>query len=218
MLLYKRSSIKISWVMVQVGRGFLTKNVDTSMMEMLRSSSLLSPASSSPAGKSHEDAAVLVVLKFFNKRVNALFERRASSAVDRWSAQIAFPGGRFSPSDITLDRTACREFLEETGFDVCSRFELLGYLQPVHPGNQPEVTVYPFICVAEGELEFKPNQEVEELFWIPIQDMKYRYSEIRIADRIVRTRALVYNSKIVWGMTQRILESLIAILKIRIAE
>jgi 8-oxo-dGTP pyrophosphatase MutT (NUDIX family) len=192
--------------------------VDTSLNERLRSSSLLSPVADSPKGRSHEDAAVLVVLKLVGERVNALFERRASSAVDRWSAQIAFPGGRFSPSDITLDRTACREFLEETGVDVCSRFELIGYLQPVHPGNQPEVTVYPFICIAEGELEFRPNQEVEELFWIPIQEMKYRYSEIRVTDRIVRTRALVYNGKIVWGMTQRILESLMSILNINVAE
>jgi len=184
----------------------------------LRSSSLLAPVSSSPKGRSHEDAAVLVLLKLVNKRVNALFEKRASSAVDRWSAQIAFPGGRFSPSDKTLDRTACREFLEETGVDACQRFELVGYLQPVHPGNQPEVTVYPFLCIAEGEMVFRPNQEVEELFWIPIQDMKYRYSEIRIADRVVRTRALVYDGRVVWGMTQRILESVIAILEIRISE
>ncbi|MEM0117322.1 MAG: CoA pyrophosphatase [Conexivisphaerales archaeon] len=185
-----------------------------SIEKMLKESGKLKPLSFSPRGKSHEDAAVLVVLRLVEGKLNALFERRAKSALDRWSSQIAFPGGRYSPSDVSLDKTACREFLEETGADACSSFQLLGYLQPVHPGNQPEVTVYPFICIAKYSLEFRPNQEVEELFWIPIEDMKYSSVEITLPGRVVATKALVYDGKVVWGMTQRIVESLAQILGI----
>lgn len=48
-------------------------------------------------------------------RVEALFIKRAVQERDRWSGQVAFPGGRWSPSDVDDCATAVRETWEETG-------------------------------------------------------------------------------------------------------
>lgn len=54
-----------------------------------------------------------------------LFIKRASRASDRWSAHIAFPGGRSEPDDENEKYTAMRETWEEVGLDVRSFFLFL---------------------------------------------------------------------------------------------
>lgn len=182
--------------------------------QRLSRSSLIHPISTSPKGRTHDDAAVIILIRPDEEGLKILFEKRVKSSLDRWSAQIAFPGGRFNPSDLTLDKTACREFFEETGFDTCSKFRLIGYLNPFHPANQREINVFPFISIATEDVTFRPNKEVEELFWIPVERMRYKHVKVNTYRGMIETKALTYEDKIIWGMTQRILESLASILGI----
>lgn len=48
-------------------------------------------------------------------RVEMLFIKRAVQERDRWSGQVAFPGGRRAPDDVNDCATAVRETWEETG-------------------------------------------------------------------------------------------------------
>jgi len=178
-----------------------------------RLKSKLNRVEDSPAGSDHNDAAVLILIRLIDGEPYALFEKRVESERDRWSAQVAFPGGRFEKDDVYLVRTACREFKEETGLDACSKWKLLGFLPFVRPGNVPEVRVFPFVCLAKGgsdeDFIFGKSEEVNELFWLPLYRLSHEYVEIVINDRKVATRALVYGERVVWGMTQRIVEMLL---------
>ena len=50
-----------------------------------------------------------------------LYIKRASRASDRWSAHIAFPGGRQDPDDENSHFTALRETYEEVGIDLAEK-------------------------------------------------------------------------------------------------
>ena len=62
------------------------------------------------------------------KQYEILYIRRNFHPKDRWSAHLAFPGGRREPGE-TEKETAEREVLEEVGLDLkSSNFKLLGRL------------------------------------------------------------------------------------------
>jgi 8-oxo-dGTP pyrophosphatase MutT (NUDIX family) len=54
-----------------------------------------------------------------------LYIKRATRTTDRWSAQVAFPGGRQEPEDENALYTAMRETWEEVGIDLAEQKEYL---------------------------------------------------------------------------------------------
>lgn len=54
-----------------------------------------------------------------------LYIKRASRSSDRWSAQVAFPGGRQEPDDENSLYTAMRETWEEVGIDLAEKKDFL---------------------------------------------------------------------------------------------
>lgn len=50
-----------------------------------------------------------------------LYIKRATRITDRWSAQVAFPGGRQEPDDENALFTAYRETWEEVGIDLAEK-------------------------------------------------------------------------------------------------
>lgn len=50
-----------------------------------------------------------------------LYIKRATRSTDRWSAQVAFPGGRQEPEDENSLFTAYRETWEEVGIDLAEK-------------------------------------------------------------------------------------------------
>jgi 8-oxo-dGTP pyrophosphatase MutT (NUDIX family) len=167
---------------------------------------VLRPVSSSTMGSGKNDAAVLILTRLEDGVLTLLFERRVMRREDRWSGQVAFPGGRFEEGDVTLNVTACREFQEETGVDICSFCPPLGFLPEVRPANLDSVRVVPFVSITDREFRFRPNEEVNELFWGPAFEMTRESREINVNGRKIRTKALVYKGYVIWGMTLRIIE------------
>jgi 8-oxo-dGTP diphosphatase len=144
-----------------------------------------------------------------------LFEKRATRSDDRWSGQVAFPGGKFKDGDVTLDKTACREFFEETGVEICGSGELIGFMDPLSPMNLPSLMVTPFVLILEQDADFRfnPSEEVESLFWADLMNLSYVETEVYSSSGKIRWRALAYEGNIVWGMTQRIIEELVKNMK-----
>lgn len=78
-----------------------------------------------------------------------------------------FPGGGVEPYE-TAELAAQRETMEETGYAVEGRPELLGlYLNRIAGGARDHVAVYIW-REFKTQLEFAPNMEIAELGWFPV--------------------------------------------------
>ncbi len=127
--------------------------------------------------------------------------------------QISFPGGRWEPQDATLEHTALREFMEETGA-LDTRIEVLGQLSPVYiPPSRSLVT--PFVGIAEALTPVAPDpREVAELIHLPLHlllrddTLKRREQYIQVMGRSVEIPYFDVHGHVVWGATAMMLAEL----------
>jgi 8-oxo-dGTP pyrophosphatase MutT (NUDIX family) len=81
-----------------------------------------------------------------------------------------FPGGGVEPGE-TAETAAAREALEETGFAIDGRPQLLGfYLNRIAGGDRDYVAVYIW-REFRSQLEFAPNLEIAECRWFDVDDL-----------------------------------------------
>jgi 8-oxo-dGTP pyrophosphatase MutT (NUDIX family) len=159
-------------------------------------------------------AAVAIALRDGNEGIEALFIHRAEREGDTWSGQIAFPGGRKEPGDPDLLATAIRETREEIGLDL-SIAERLGVLDDMHPRTPvlPPVVVRPFVFGLVERPRLTLGDEVQDAFWVAFValDAPGVRREVTIQHRgLTRTfPAYVVGNRTIWGMTERILTSLL---------
>jgi 8-oxo-dGTP pyrophosphatase MutT (NUDIX family) len=115
-------------------------------------------------------AAVALVLREAGSDLEALFIRRADHDEDPWSGHLAFPGGRLDPEDADARAAAERETIEELGVDLTdpSRVRCLGRLNDVL-GPAESIRVSAFVYGISGDTILRPNYEVREAFWTPLQ-------------------------------------------------
>ncbi len=166
------------------------------------------------AGENTRQAAVAVILRDGNDDTDILFIKRAEKAGDPWSGHMAFPGGHLEPADPDLRAAAARETLEETGLDL-SDGEYLGALdhQRAMPrGRTLNMLIAPHVFAIEGEPEFTPNHEVQEVVWTSLKRL------IGNGCHDTETRPMagtptVFNGyrlergHFVWGLTYRMLKA-----------
>ena len=161
-------------------------------------------------------AAVAVVL--VPEPDSVLIIRRAERDGDRWSGQLAFPGGRSSPDDADLAATARRETLEEVGLDLGS-VPSLGVLLDLEPRTPvlPPIIVRPFVYLLPSRTELVPNHEVAGAWWIPLDAFwapgTYRPIEYERYGTLVRAAGYHLDVGVLWGMTERILTPLLDLLR-----
>lgn len=157
---------------------------------------------------SRQLAAVAVV--FAPDPDSVLLIRRAQREGDRWSGQMAFPGGRWSPGDPDLLTTARRETFEEVGVDLAGA-RLIGQLDDSAPrsANLPPVIVRPFVFHLASRVRLSGNHEVADASWIPLErlasDAVYRPYAFEVAGARLLFPGYHLDIGVVWGMTERIL-------------
>ena len=161
-------------------------------------------------------AAVALILRLADDGdAELLMIQRAVFPGDPWSGHIALPGGRREPEDISLEHTAIRETLEETGFDLAARGRLLGTLDEVHPRTPrlPSLIIRPHVFVAPRDVTIVTSAEVAEAFWVPLPLLAHPSAtgEATFTDRgVERTeRSFRLGQHVVWGLTERILRQFI---------
>jgi len=160
-------------------------------------------------------AAVAIVLAPGPDRV--LLMQRAEREGDRWSGQLAFPGGRWSPVDADLAATARRETREEVGVDLGSA-ALLGTLDDLEPRTPvlPPIIVRPFVFSLPAISQLTLNQEVAAAWWVPLEEFArpgiYGPVEYQRYGTLVRSSGYHLPMGILWGMTERILTPLLDLL------
>lgn len=146
-----------------------------------------------------------------------LLIRRAERAGDPWSGHMALPGGRREPGDLDLLATAIRETSEEVGFVLLPE-DLAGTLDDVVPRTPvlPPIAVRPFVFTAANRPQLLLNPEVADARWVQLDRLLLPESRRRVRVEIQgssrEVEAYHLEDAVVWGMTERILSSLAALL------
>ncbi|HUQ98330.1 MAG TPA: CoA pyrophosphatase [Gemmatimonadaceae bacterium] len=147
-----------------------------------------------------------------------LFIKRADYPGDPWSGQVAFPGGREEPGDKSLADTAIRETREETGLDLDRDGMVVGALDGFRPRTPglPHIIVRPFVAVLDREEPMELSAEVAAAFWIPLAALRstdsWQDTTVFARGVQINARAFRHEGHVIWGMTERILGQLLALL------
>lgn len=164
-----------------------------------------------PRQKGLRFAAVSMVLRD-RKSPSVLLIERARRTGDPWSGQIAFPGGKMQAGDESARGTAVRETREEVGVDLAGTADFLGYgrVTTTHTGT---MDVVPAVFVLRRQVEIKPNGEVASFRWIGLEELlapgarsSHRFG---FEGKVVRVPAYAVGGYVVWGLTYRILSTLL---------
>jgi 8-oxo-dGTP pyrophosphatase MutT (NUDIX family) len=162
-------------------------------------------------------AAVAAILREGDEGAELFFIRRAESPKDPWSGHIAFPGGRHEPTDESMLATAIRETREEVGLDL-TRAELVARLPDVPAfirSKRGRLVVTPFVFAMREDAAPIMNDEVAGTLWVPLarfargegkgtyaftwEDKPYELPCYRLPP----------DQYVLWGMTHRMLESML---------
>jgi 8-oxo-dGTP diphosphatase len=79
-----------------------------------------------------------------------------------------FPKGKLDEGE-TFEEAAVREVFEEIGHH-CHIERFLGTTQYTHRKGKPKIVAYYLMAVNKGE--FAPNEEVDELRWLPLEEVR----------------------------------------------
>lgn len=163
-------------------------------------------------------AAVALLLREREGVIDILFIKRAEYASDPWSGQAALPGGRMEAQDASLADTAARETFEEIGIDIRVAGTILGTLDEVYPRTPvlPPVVVRPFVVALHAEVHPSPSHEVADVFWVPLERLRRRDSwknmTVHAHGRELLVNAYRHDAYVIWGLTERVLQSLVDML------
>jgi len=139
---------------------------------------------------------------------------RAQREGDPWSGQVALPGGRRDREDATLQDTAIRETLEETGIDLSTNGLVLGMLDELRPRTPvlPPIIVTPYVAIAPPEFSLQISDELADAFWVPWSTFAdptiTSESTVSVRGADWKVSSYLVGERIVWGMTERILRQL----------
>ncbi|MDQ0273648.1 NUDIX hydrolase [Cytobacillus purgationiresistens] len=185
---------------------------------------------------SEQFARFAVMLPLIEKegQLHVLFEVR-SLQLRRQPGEICFPGGRVDQCDESEKHAAIRETSEELGISENSIVPLSSLDYMISPFN---TIIYPFVGVLKNSEKIVPNPtEVEEVFTVPLQYFLNKEPKIHFIDfkaepgkdfpfnqipggenykwqsRKVEEVFYYFDDKVIWGLTARILQHFITLIK-----
>lgn len=135
--------------------------------------------------------------------------RRATGENDRWSGQLAFPGGKRDRGDADDFATARREVREELGIELFESEHLgrLGDLQARRRGQSLDFFVRPLVFHLRRDPAVTPNEsEVAEFFWFPVRELENparvtRFSWQEGSTRVDLPALQLVDGIPLWGLT-----------------
>jgi 8-oxo-dGTP pyrophosphatase MutT (NUDIX family) len=143
-----------------------------------------------------------------------LLIRRAERSGDPWSGHMALPGGRQEPTEPDLLTTAVRETAEEVGLTL-GPDQSIGSLDDVVPRTPvlPPIAVRPYVFALPHRPLLSLNPEVAAARWVPLDLLLHpdTYDAVRLEIRGESREfpAFRLDDSVVWGMTERIVSSLL---------
>ena len=115
---------------------------------------------------------------------------------------MSFPGGKWEDGDESLYQTALRESFEEISLDQSNVKKLgeLDYLISRH-----KIEVHPYIGLIESKQNLVPNEEIAEIFSVPLSFLlntdNIIENELDRDGMKVIIPSWVYNGHRIWGLT-----------------
>ena len=160
-------------------------------------------------------AAVAAAVRDGDHGAEILFIERSAKKGDPWSGQLAFPGGRTSPTDADSVATAIRETKEELDIDL-SGTQVLGRLSDLEGGprgSRQRLRVTPHLFWMSGRRPtITLNHEVAAAIWVPVEQLvdKKRYVDYPYPPlgSDLWPGIAVEGERIIWGLTLRMLVDL----------
>jgi len=154
-------------------------------------------------------AAVLIGLVERTDGLQIIFTKRAEH-LKHHPGQVSFPGGKYEPSDISLQFTALRELEEEVGI-FPYQVDIVGQLPEIHTVSNFSVT--PVVALIDPSYRASIDRnEVESIFEVPAEhvlDKNKLFSQMfKFKQFQHRVFAIPFNEHLIWGMTAQIIQSL----------
>jgi 8-oxo-dGTP pyrophosphatase MutT (NUDIX family) len=144
------------------------------------------------------------------------FIQRPTRTGDRWSGQMALPGGKRDPHDADALAAARRETDEEVGLVLG---DPVGRLDDVK-GRVHAGIVATFVFTLDERPPLRPAPgEVEAALWVPLGTILSVEAAFRYAwGGVGRFPAIRHGEHVIWGLTHRILGSLAAALDVSLPD
>lgn len=154
-------------------------------------------------------AATALVLTDTAAGPAVLMIRRATRNADRWSGDMALPGGKRDPGDTDVPFTAARETMEETRVAVGP---LVGRLDDL-VGRPTSHRIATAVFTVDDRPEPVPEpKEVAQAMWLPVTALAdpanktwHRYGGV------VPFPSITVGEAMIWGLTHRILTHFMAV-------
>ncbi len=160
--------------------------------------------------ENYKPSAVLILLYPIENQAHLLLIKRMDYK-GHHSGQIALPGGKFEEDDVTLEKTALREFCEETG--CIEKPTIIGKLTPVYiPVSQ--FVVQPYVSYLNAKPSFAMNtQEVQQLIEWRIDELMepefVKETTVQVTENLrVKTNYFDVQNHVLWGATAMMLNEL----------
>lgn len=156
-------------------------------------------------------ATALVLADLGGGSADVLFIERVHRPGDRWSGQMALPGGKREAGDDDLEATAVRETLEEVGVELPPA---IGRLDDLRGGSRGRGRVATTVHVVQGRPPTVPERaEVASVVWIALSHLFHPSSSTRYWHGPLGPFAGIrYGEHTVWGLTLGTLRNLAAVL------
>ena len=165
-------------------------------------------------------AAVAIMVREGQEATELLMIRRATREGDPWSGHMGFPGGRRDPGDHSNFFCALRETEEELGVDLSRWGAPLGELSDVNTGwrkDRPEMLVTPFIFSVSELPELTPNDEVDDVVWVPLHflldEANREPLEWEWKGQKMKTDSYLYASYRIWGLSLMMIDEMMGLLR-----
>ena len=161
--------------------------------------------SEKPSGR--PQASVLIAILNYGKYIESpeLIYTQRSRHLSTHSGEVSFPGGKAEEKDVSLFGTALRESNEEISLKSKDVTELgkLNYLISRH-----KIEVNPFVASVDRPQTLKPNEEIQEIFTVPLD---FLLDPINIKREIIERHGSVWQvptwsikDQKIWGLTAMI--------------
>ena len=163
-------------------------------------------------------AAVAMVLRLDERGPHVLLLTRTEREGDRWSGQVALPGGREEDGDEDLLATAMRETREEVGLDLDRTARLLNRLRPIQARAREQLlpmAIVPFVFLRTESAPLEIGEEATEPFWFPLElaasgELASTYRRGR-GDEARVFPCWRYEERVIWGLTFEMLRELLRV-------